>query len=109
MTAVTTTSATTASIATTAMTSTTSAAGPSPAARATISATIAASVARAGRSVNAIEVWLVTFFELGAAFERQRANGHAVRIHLRRSRRFTGRDRSAPAHFCPLLFEDGLA
>ena len=111
-----TTVATTPAAATVAPTTTTSAATSTAARTATAAArTISAAISGTGRlrSIDAIEVWLVAFFEFSAAFEGQAAS------HRRRdcdcldwSSFLAGAVliwRRSAAHFCALLFQDGFA
>src|SRR6185437_3029163 len=99
--------ATTTTTSTTASTRTTAA---SSAIAATVAASVATTISRGGR-IDAVEVRLVAFLELGTAFERQRRSAcrNRLRFRLGFSLDRGSRRRSAAAHFRALLFENRFA
>ena len=111
-----TTVAATSSATTVASTATTSAATATAARTATAAAwTISAAISGTGglRSIDAIEVWLIAFFEVSAAFEGQASGyrrGNCNGFHWSSFfAAFAAIRRRSAAHLCALLFQDRFA
>ena len=108
--------ATTTAAATVTPTTTTSAASTSAGTATTAARTISTTVAgaRGLRGVHTIEVWLVAFVEVSAAFESQCTAGNRRRDSYRFDRAsifptLTVLRRRSAAHLCALFFQDSFA
>jgi hypothetical protein len=102
---------------TTTVTSTSASATGTATASATITAAVTFRPGGRGRGLDAVEVGLIAFFELGSAFEGQACSAHwrANRDGFHRPSFFTGftavtaLGRRRATHFRALLFQNGFA